>query len=105
MGVLLTAVHNTLAASHEGNRAEKSSFNGKITRYAISQCGGCAYAISFCKLFGFPINLQQEHLREKETVKRDGILVFDGIFVGGKLAAMNFEVMQSRSKKIRLLFP
>ena len=41
-------------------------------------------------------DVQQLRLRERDNIKREGIEIFDGIFVGGRIAAMNHEALSNR---------
>lgn len=38
-----------------------------------------------------------EYLQEKDRVQRDGIEIFDHLFVGGRLSAMNYELLKERN--------
>ena len=40
---------------------------------------------------------RKEFLDQKEIVQRDGIEIFNGIFVGGRLSAMNYELLTARN--------
>ena len=53
------------------------------------------------------------YLQEKDRVQREGIEIFDGLFVGGRLSAMNYELLKTRNvqgilnvtTEVRLYFP
>jgi hypothetical protein len=40
---------------------------------------------------------RENYLKDKDLVQREGIEIFDGVFVGGRLSAMNFDTLKERS--------